>query len=147
MMVSDDSLPFAWTTVTFPKERFVWFALKDPRVLRETVFWITNRGRHYPPWNSRHIGVLGMEEVTSYFHMGLAASAAKNHLSEKGIPTCIQLNPKKPLVVNYIAGVAPIPAGFDRVQSVEAQDGNKSIALISASGKKAVARVDLGFLS
>ena len=35
MLVSDAQAPFAWTAVTFPAERYVWFALKDPRVLRE----------------------------------------------------------------------------------------------------------------
>src|SRR5260370_37073653 len=53
MLVSDDKAPFAWTAVSFPKQRFVWFALKDPRVLRETVFWISNGGRHHPPSDRR----------------------------------------------------------------------------------------------
>jgi hypothetical protein len=35
-LVADESLPFAWTAVTFPKERFVWFAIKNPRVLRQS---------------------------------------------------------------------------------------------------------------
>ena len=68
-------VPFAWTAVTFPQERYVWFALKDPRILRETIFWLSNGGRHYPPWSGRHVNVMGLEEVTSYFHLGLAESA------------------------------------------------------------------------
>lgn len=44
MMASDSSLPFAWTAVTLPKMRAVWFSLKDPRILRETVFWLSNGG-------------------------------------------------------------------------------------------------------
>ena len=74
MIVSDVKEPFAWTAVTFLEEGYVWFALKDPRVLRETVFWFSNGGRHYPPWNGRHINVLGLEEVCSNFHPGLAES-------------------------------------------------------------------------
>ena len=100
MLVSDAKAPFAWTAVSFPRERYVWFALKDPRVLRETVFWLSNGGRHYPPWNSRHVNVMGLEEVTSYFHLGLAESARTNPISRKGFPTCLALNPKKPLVVS-----------------------------------------------
>src|SRR5205814_1633800 len=102
MLVSDTGAPFAWTAVTFLKQRYVWFALKDPGVLRETIFWISNGGRHYPPWNGRHVNVMGLEEVTSYFHLGLAESARKNPLSTKGIPSCVQLNPRRPLTVNYI---------------------------------------------
>lgn len=146
MLVNDDKVPFAWTAVAFPKERFVWFALKDPRVLRETVFWISNGGRHYPPWNSRHVRVLGLEEVMSFFHLGLAESARKNSISDKGFPTCLRLDPKKPLAVNYIMGVARIPAGFDRVTSIQSRPGSDGIVLESASGKRADAKVNLDFL-
>jgi len=135
MLVSDPDVPFAWTAVTFPKERYVWFALKDPRVLRETVFWLSNGGRHYPPWNSRHIDVMGLEEVTSYFHSGLAESARKNPISQKGIPTCLTLNPRKPLVVPYIMGVAAIPPGFDRVASIGPARGKQAILQAGIPGE------------
>jgi hypothetical protein len=147
MLVSDVAAPFAWITVTFPQQRYVWFALKDPRILPETVFWLSNGGRHYPPWNSRHINVMGLEEVCSYFHSGLAESARKNPISARGFPTSVALNPKKPLVVPYIMGVAKIPLGFDRVVSIRAAEGNRSIVLESASGRKAKAAVHLDFLA
>ena len=147
MVVSDAAAPFAWTAVTFPQQRYVWFALKDPRILPETIFWLSNGGRHYPPWNSRHINVMGLEEVCSYFHSGLAESARKNPISAKGFPTCVALNPKKPLVVPYIMGVARIPIGFDRVVSIRAAEGNRAIVLESASGRKAKAAVHLDFLA
>lgn len=146
MLVSDADVPFAWTAVAFPKERYVWFALKDPSILRETVFWLSNGGRHYPPWNSRHINVMGLEEVTSYFHSGLAESARTNPISKKGFPTCLVLNARKPLAIPYIMGVARIPAGFDRVASVRASQGNQAIVLESASGRQAKSAVDLDFL-
>jgi len=146
MIVSDTKTPFAWTAVTFPKERYVWFALKDPRVLRGTIFWLSNGGRHYAPWNGRHVGVLGLEEVTSHFHYGLAESARRNPLSRRGYPTCAKLNAKQPLVVNYIMGVAAIPAGFDRVATIRAAPGKEVIVLKSASGRRAEAAVELDFL-
>jgi hypothetical protein len=145
MLVSDDQAPFAWTAVSFPKERFVWFALKNPRVLRETVFWLSNGGRHYPPWNGRHLNVMGLEEVTSWFHSGLAESAGPNPLSTQGIPTCLTLDPEQPLMVNYLMGVAPIPPGFDRVATIEPDKAG--IVLRSASGKEARAAVDLEFVT
>ena len=147
MLVNDDTLPWSWTAVSFPRERFVWFALKNPRVLRQTVFWISNRGRHYPPWNARHVNVMGLEEVTSYFHLGLAESARPNALSRKGIPTCVRLDARKPLTVNYIMGVAKIPAGFDGVKSIESLPDGKGISLRSFSGKRAAAPVDLAFIA
>ena len=146
MLVSDPAAPFAWTAVSFPWQRYVWFALKDPRVLPETVFWISNGGRYYPPWNGRHINVMGLEEVCSNFHLGLAESARPNAVAAKGFPTCATLNPRKPLVVSYIMGVAKIPLGFDRVVSIEAAKGGTAILLQSASGKSAQAAVHLDFL-
>jgi hypothetical protein len=146
LLVSDAREPFAWTAVTFSRERYVWFALKDPRVLRETVFWLSNGGRHYPPWSSRHVNVMGLEEVTSYFAIGLAESARPNPISRKGLPTCLTLSPKTPLVVPYIMGIAAVPAGFDRVASIQAAPGNQAILLKSASGRRAQAAVNLDFL-
>ncbi len=147
MLVSDDKLPFAWTAVTFPKQGFVWFALKNPRILRETVFWISNGGRHYPPWSGRHINVMGLEEVTSYFHLGLAESARNNPISAKGFPTVLKLNPKHPLMVPYIMGVARIPAGFAHVKSIEPVRGNQAVTFRSTNGKSVKASVNLDFLA
>jgi hypothetical protein len=146
MLVSDVDVPFAWTAVAFPNERYVWFALKDPRVLRETIFWLSNGGRHYSPWNGRHVNVMGLEEVTSYFHLGLAESSRKNPISQKGWPTCVSLDPRKPLIVPYIMGVSRIPPGFDRVVSIRPVTGKRALLLKSASGKDAEATVDLTFL-
>jgi hypothetical protein len=146
MLVADASQPLAWTAVTFPKERYVWFALKNPRILRQTIMWISNGGRHYPPWSSRHISVLGLEEVTSYFHLGLAESAAKNPISDKGYPTTLTLHPGASLEIPYIMGTAKIPPAFDRVTRIEAAEAGQEITLHSASGKQATASVDLNFL-
>jgi hypothetical protein len=140
MIVSDDALSFAWTAATFPARRYVWFALKDPRVLGSTIFWISNGGRHYPPWNGRHVNVMGLEEATSYFHYGLAESVR----AKTGYPTCRRLDLRRPLVVNYIMAVARVPAGFDRVVAVHA--GNQGVTLASAGGKKVVVALDVGFL-
>lgn len=146
LLANDTEAPFTWTAVTFPKERSVWFALKNPRVLRETILWISNGGRHYPPWNGRHINVMGLEEVTSYFHLGLAESARPNPLSKLGYATSLSLDPRTPLTINYIMGMAVTPAGFDRVVEIEPMAGQDSIRLLSASGKRATAQVALGWL-
>ena len=145
MLVSDADVPFAWTTVTFPKERYVWFALKNQRILRETIFWISNGGRSYEPWNGRHSCVMGIEDVTSYFHFGLAESARKNPISDRGFPTHVDLDPVHPLVVPYIMGVEAIPDGFDRVTGVEGTDDG--VVFRSASGKTVPAAVELDFLN
>lgn len=145
MLTADPALPFAWTAVTFPHERYAWFALRDPRILRHTILWISNGGRHYPPWNGRHVSVMGLEDTTSYFHYGLAESVKPNALNRRGIPTSVTLDPKKPTAVPYIVGVVEIPAGFDRVMDIRpAKDG---IEVVAASGKRARCALDLEFLS
>jgi hypothetical protein len=146
LVAGDDRRSFAWTAVTFPAQGYVWFALKDPRVLRQTVFWLSNGGRHYAPWNGRHINVLGLEEVTSYFHYGLAESAKKNPLSARGHPTCHVLDPKKPLEVNYIMAVAAIPKKFDRVAAILPAPDRQSVQLIARSGSKVSVPIDLAYL-
>jgi len=147
MIVSQPDAPLAWTAVTFPRERYAWFALKDPCVLRNTVFWISNGGRHYAPWSGRHVNVMGLEEVTAYFHYGLAESARPNPLAAKGFPTCVRLSPKRPLTVNCVMAVALIPAGFDRVAAIAPNAADDTVTLTSASGKTVTLPLDVGFLS
>lgn len=123
MLSSKGNEDFAWTAVVFPGEQYVWYALKDPRVLASTVLWHSNGGRHYAPWSGRHRGVMGLEEVTSHFHDGLSESAAPNAIAARGIPTTVRLSPRRPLTVNVIMGVAAIPAGFEMVKRISRKDG------------------------
>lgn len=146
MLTADPKLALAWTAVTFPKEKYVYFALRDPQVLRHTILWHSNAGRHYAPWSGRHRSVLGIEDTMSYFHYGLAESAGANPINKQGITTAHVLDPKKPLVVNYIIGVAAIPAGFDRVKEIRGAKGEDGIELVAANGKRVSAKVDVGFL-
>ena len=147
MLVGDDSLPFGWTAVVFASEGFVWFSLRDPRVLRSTVLWISNGGRHYEPWSGRHVNVLGVEDVTAFFHSGLAESAAENSITARGYPTSVQLDSQNPLVVNHIMGVAAIPAGFDEVIAIEPSTAAGEVTLRSQGGPSITVPLDLAFLT
>ncbi len=143
-LIADPRTPIAWTAVTFPAERYVWFALKDPRVLNGTLLWMSNGGRHYPPWNGRHVNVMGLEELTSFFHTGLAESARANAHTRRGIPTVLKLDPQRPTVVNYVMAVAAVPTGFDRVKRIEPDTGR--VTLIAASGRKVTVPLDEAFV-
>lgn len=144
MLSSRADAKLAWTAVTFPAQRYVWFALKNPQLLASTVLWHSNGGRHMAPWNGRHRGVLGLEDVTSYFHFGLAESVAANPVSRRGIPTVRRLDPHRPLVVPYIMGVTAIPRGFDTVRRIDFRDDH--IVLRAVSGKIIRHGVDPSFL-
>ena len=144
LLVGDSKSSFGWTAVSFPKEGHVWFSLKNPRVLRHTLMWISNGGRHYPPWNGRHLDTLGLEEVTSWFHVGLAPSVHPNSLSRAGYQTSLRLDPSRPLTVSTIMGVVPVSRSFKRVRSIRA--ARQGIELCSDSGKKVYVRLDRSFL-
>ncbi len=133
----------AWTTATFAEDGYVWFALKDPAVLRTTVFWIENHGRHGHPWNGRN-NCLGLEDVTAYFANGLAASTSENLLTKEGVETAVTLSADQPTAVNYIQGAVKIPAGFENVRSLEFAPG--AVTFISTTGQRVTAPVRHEFL-
>ena len=146
LLVTQPRRPFAWTAVAFPDERYVWFALKDPAVLKHTLLWLSNGGRHFAPWNGRHLNVMGLEEVTAYFDYGLAESARANRLTALGDDTCLRLDPRRPLVVNYIMAVATVPKRFDRVQSIAPVRGRDAVTLTAHSGARVTVPLDYRFL-
>ncbi len=133
----------AWSTAVNVEAGYLWFALKDPRVLPVTAVWIENRGRHAAPWKGRN-HCLGLEDVCSYFADGVAPSAARNLLLEEGVPTVVDLRADRPTSVHYIQGAVPVPAGFDVVRGVEFAPG--AAAFTSASGLKVTVAVKHEFV-
>jgi hypothetical protein len=133
----------AWTAATFPDAGYLWFSLKDPAVLRSTVFWMENHGRHGHPWNGRN-NCLGLEDVTAFFADGLAASTRENVLTKEGIETAVELRADRPTIVNYIQGVVKIPPGFENVKTLEFTPG--LVTFISSTGQKVAAPVRHEFL-
>jgi len=144
MVYSNPEATFGWTAVHFPDEGFVWFSLKDPRVLSGTVLWHSNGGRHYAPWSGRHRAVLGLEEVTSSFHWGLAGSVSESEAKIAGYRTYVELKEDEPLVVNTIIGVAPSKGLSGPIAKVEPfSDG---IRLFDAVGGINDVQLDVGHL-
>lgn len=68
------------------------------------LLWISNRGRAYAPWNSRHVA-LGVEPVNAAFDLGPAVSTAPNPISAMGIPTAQTFHPDEPFITRYRIGV------------------------------------------
>ena len=134
----------AWTCATRTDEGWLWYALKDPKVLRSTLFWIENRGRHGSPWNGRN-NCLGLEDVTSFFADGLAASAGANLLTRRGVPTAIEFSADKPTEIRYIQGVTRVPEGFGKVVAAEYAPG--SVTFVAEGGGRVTVPVRHEFLS
>ena len=133
----------AWITATLAERGYLWFALKDPAVLRSTVFWMENRGRHGHPWNGRN-NCLGLEDVTAHFADGLGASIKENVLTKEGVETALTLSADKPTAVNYIQGAVQIPAGFENVKTLEFTPGE--VTFVSTTGLRVTAPVRHDFL-
>ena len=147
ILCSDPTSAFAWSAVTFREQGFVWFSLRDPKQLASTLLWFSNGGRYYEPWNGRHVNVLGIEDMTGFFHVGLAASCRSNPLSERGIRTCLEPNAEGDLSISYIQGVARIPSEFDAVAAIQPQENGEGVLMHSESGVTVELPCEIGFLN
>lgn len=134
---------FAWTAATVPSQGYVWFSLKDPTVLPQTLFWMENFGRHQAPWGGRN-QCIGLEDTCGYFAEGLDASLEENALAKAGIATARTFTPQEPLSVNYIQGVARIPSGFGRVATITRTDDE--ITLVSTDKQEVTVACKPSFL-
>ncbi len=145
MVLSDQGSSFAWTAATALNEGWVWFGLKNPRLLPQTLVWFSNGGRLYSPWNGRHRHCVGLEEICGYFHIGHATSVADNPVAARGSRTAVDLDPDKPFTVSYIFGMAAAPAGFGAVADIQPASGG--IKLIDGQGREAFAACDPAYLA
>jgi len=76
--------------------RLTW----DASILPSLLLWISNRGRSYPPWNSRNVCV-GVEPLVGAFDLGYHAAMARNPINEKGVDTARTLIPGEPTRIDY----------------------------------------------
>ena len=144
MLIGDDRQRFAWNAVVFPQEGYLWYCLRNPRILRHTILWHSNGGRHYAPWNGRHRRVLGIEDVTAYFHLGLAESCAENELSRQGVKTHLDFDPSSSISISSIMGVAQVGPDAEHVEDIVAEGDGIQIRM--RSGEEIWLPTDIGFL-
>jgi galactose mutarotase-like enzyme len=73
----------------------------DPRVFPSVLLWVSNRGRKYPPWSGRHLG-LGVEPVCAPFDLGFAhAVNPRSPLRAHDVPTATRFSPERDLETSY----------------------------------------------
>jgi hypothetical protein len=145
MLVTDPRQLIGWSAAVAPESGWIWFGLRANTVLRNTLLWLSNGGRGYPPFLGRHRRVLGIEEVTSYFHLGHRASTEPNELSRSGMTTSIPLQPAVPTVTRYAFGVVQAPSGFRRVATLSLEDD--TLLLADEAGRTVAVPFDTGFLN
>ena len=134
---------FAWSAAVAPKDGFVFFGLKNPQELPETILWMSNGGRNYEPWLGRHTAVLGIEEAATGMHSSGAFSGTEP--SPLGYPVGVMLEEGKQATIRYIFGAIPCPSGWTKVSSVHAEAGQ--LQLTDISGGSISLPFDDGFLA
>lgn len=83
--------------------RLSWNTGHFPSVL----LWVSNRGRSYAPWNSRHLA-LGIEPVCSAFDLGPGVSTAANPIAAGGTATAMDFTPDSTFITHYRIAVEPM---------------------------------------
>lgn len=133
----------SWVAAVNTEEHYLWFALKDPKLMPGRVFWMENHGRHASPWNGRN-ACLGIEDGCMFFDNGIAGSCRPNVLNSRGIPTSREFD-GKPFAIRYIQGCAKVPPGFGRVANVLFAPGR--VSFIDDKGQQVVVKVRHEFLA
>jgi len=133
LFVSDPKLDITFTSVSVPVGGYLYFQLKNPKVLGQTLFWMSNGGRHYAPWNGRVRSVLGVEEITSFFHYGIERSTKENFISERGYPTFVHFDGGK-TSFKLIMGLVAVDEGFTGVHDIVRRN-ESAVTVIGRGGE------------
>jgi len=145
MLVEAGGAKLGWAAAVRTDAKDIVFSLKNPADFPVTFLWFSNGGRYYPPWNSRNIGVLGMEEGRAYLAYGHAASIAPNPLSNSGVPTSLTLRSDGSVAVRHVIGGVPLPTGWGSVSSVRAE--NEILTVVGDTGAAKQYPFDTTFLT
>lgn len=144
IFITDKNQDIGYSAITNKEDGYLYFQLKNPKEFQSTMLWISNGGRHYPPWNGRCDSVIGLEETTSFFHYGLKKSAENNFLNERGYRTFSKLNKNEKKSFKLISGVVDIPEGFSGVEKIEKKDNG--IVITGLNNEKIIVSVDVDYL-
>lgn len=127
-----------WSAALADADGFLFFALKDAFVLPQTVLWMSNGGRSYAPWNSRHIAVLGIEEAATGIHL------LSGEDMPDGVATDLQLGAGR-TAIRYAFGAVVPPKGWSEVADI-AISGD-ALILEDRSGERLSLPFDGGFFA
>ncbi len=94
--------------------------------------WISNGGRRSSPWEGRHLGRIGLEEVCSYFAENVTTSR-ENLLQDEGVPTTRSFSADEKVSLRILQAVSPVPPGFGAVASILPK-GPELVSLTSDKG-------------
>jgi hypothetical protein len=126
-----------WTAVTRPSEGDLYLALRNARAMPMSMFWHSNGGRDYPPWNGRHVACLGTEEGAALHMLGISSEA------DLAGPGALTLTPGGVATVLHAIGAIDWPSG-EPVSSVE--PGNGAVTVVGEGGARRTVPCRTGLL-
>ncbi len=143
ILVEARDATLGWTVLMRAAEDDMLVILKDARVMPITMLWISNGGRDFSPWNSRHRGVIGIEDGCALGGEGLRAAMAQNRLNAMGVPTTRALGDR--WVVRHAMMSLPRPPGWADVVDITLTDGIAKLR--EAQGEEIAVPFDTGFFT
>ncbi len=135
--------PFAWSAAVL--DGYLWFSLKNPADFPATLLWFSNGGRSAPPWNGRHLGRIGIEDVCAHFSDGVDKSRL-DLLRKHGVATTRSFRKDQPVTLRSIHAVALVPADFGAVCRI-VPAGETAVAITGESGPPIVIPLEWRFVS
>jgi hypothetical protein len=115
-----------WSAALARQDGFLFFAIKDARLLPHTVLWMSNGGRDYPPWNGRHIAVIGIEEGAVDIHLPASRTGDSDEPGEE-LPTGISLGEGRTTTIRYAFGAIPAPKDWTKVRDIRVAAGSLTL--------------------
>lgn len=123
IMTEAPGTKLGWSAALAREEGFLFFAVKDAAVLPHTVLWMSNGGRTYTPWNSRHRAVIGIEEASLDYRL---------IEDPKDGPAGLALGKDSRTTVRYALGAIPAPKNWTEVKDIKL--GKNKLTLVDMSG-------------
>jgi hypothetical protein len=145
MHICDPSKQFCYAAVTVPENGYLYFQIKNPKNLSNTMVWTSNCGRYYQPWNGRVNGVMSINEMTSYFYYGITSAQEDNFLDKKGYRTHDLLD-GSPASYKMICGVVPVQKDYTGVKDI-VQSGTENIIIKGKNGYDITVPCNIEFLN
>ena len=133
-----------WSVVSRKAEQDRIIILKRPEVLPVTMLWMSNGGRNYAPWSSRHSGVLGIEDARAS-PLGHADSSGENDFTRSGVSTAFELGHERKITIRQIIGACAASPEEGKLANVSAE--NQSLILHFHGGGTRSLNYDPGFLA
>lgn len=117
VLVESSNSGLAWSAALARQDGFLFFALKHAGVLPQTMLWMSNGGRYYLPWDSKHDCVIGIEEAATSCHRTGRFTSEEGE-GPDGIVCGLNLSEQGSADITYGFGAIPVPDGWSEVADV-----------------------------